>query len=100
MGFRSVTEIICRSRGEMTTTILLPRALALLVLSFAFMALPQTAKAQFSIQSPVVEKGEVEIENHSSFQFGLPGEMRAPVNRRMRCRSVTASPISGRASLV
>ena len=56
----------------MKTRVLLPRALALLVLSFAIMVQPQSAKAQFSIQSPVVEKGEVEIENHSSFQFGLP----------------------------
>jgi hypothetical protein len=56
----------------MKTTILLPRALALLLLGFSFIALPKPAMAQFSIKSPVVEKGEVEIEDHSAFGFGLP----------------------------
>ncbi len=56
----------------MKTTFLLPRVLALVTLVFAFLALPQQAMAQFSIKSPMVKKGEVEIENHSSIQSGLP----------------------------
>jgi hypothetical protein len=35
---------------------------------------PKSASAQFSISSPEVKKGELEIEEHSSFQSGLPDD--------------------------
>lgn len=42
-------------------------------------ALPGSASAQFSVSSPKVEKGELEVETHGSVQNGLPKSEEADV---------------------
>lgn len=51
------------------------KALSLCIALLALAVLQaDPAAAQFEIKSPKVEKGELEVENHSSFQSGLPKE--------------------------
>jgi hypothetical protein len=53
--------------GQPCRVILLSSALLLLAI-----IVPGSARAQFSINSPKVEKGEVEVETHGSIQSGFP----------------------------